>query len=344
MPKALSLTNWLDTQLLNEAHGQDVSATIMALCEAGRILSGIISKGAMAPAAAVSIATNADGDEQKELDIRANELIMEMLVGQSVAWLASEELEDIREITPGGSLAVTTDPLDGSSNVDTNLSVGTIFSIYDATTLGQNAVLQPGRKQLAAGYIIYGPQTDLVLTLGQGTHVFTLDRARRQYFMVEENVCIPEETTEFAINTSNFRHWDDSIRAYVGDCLDGEDGTRGVNFNMRWLASLVAECHRVFSRGGIFLYPPDQRPGYENGRLRLVYEANAIALLVEQAGGQASTGLVPVLDIQPLSVHERVPLIFGSAAEVTRVENYYLEPRGGSRHSPLFANRGLFVN
>jgi len=342
-----TLAAWLESRTGDHPQHMAVNQAVKALSEAGRILSGIISQGDLAGCAEVETATNADGDEQKELDIRANDLVIELLQDQPVAWLASEELEEVQSLTKGAPLAIAIDPLDGSSNVDTILSVGTIFSVFDATgfdpeTGGEAAVLQNGRKQLAAGYIIYGPQTALVLTLGDGTHIFTLDRARRQYFLVRENVQIPATTREFAINASNFRHWDDNMRNYVEDCLAGEDGPRGANYNMRWLASLVAEAQRIFSRGGIFLYPGDNRKGYANGRLRLVYEANAIAWLVEQAGGRASTGFGPILDVEPGSVHERIPLIFGSAEEVSKVEEYYLDGRS-SRQSPLFATRGLFA-
>jgi fructose-1,6-bisphosphatase I len=340
----ISLGPWLDSHAIDSPQQLAVARTVKAIAEAGRILSGIIAQGDLGEHAEVQVATNADGDEQKELDIRANDLIIELLQDQPVAWLASEELEEIQELNKGAPLAVAVDPLDGSSNVDTNLSVGTIFSVYDATADGKDAVLQCGRRQLAAGYIIYGPQTSIILTLGSGTHIFALDRARRQYFLAQDNVTIPETTREFAINMSNFRQWDDPTKDYIEDLLDGAEGTRGVDFNMRWLASLVAECQRILSRGGIFLYPGDQRPGYARGRLRLVYEANAIAWLVEQAGGKASTGLGPILDVQPTSVHERVPLIFGSVTEVERLESHYLNIQSAKRRSPLFASRGLFVN
>ena len=341
MPQSLPI--WLEDNCPDHDDQYDLVGTVLKLAEAGRILSAIIAQGENGSAHQASVAVNADGDEQKPLDVIANDLIVGLLHNSDVAWLASEELVDAVPVNGRGRLAVAIDPLDGSSNIDTNLSLGTIFCIYKEDGLGPGSVLQTGRKQLAAGYIIYGPQTSLVLTVGQGTSLFVLDRARRQYFLNENNVLIPEETREFAINASNFRHWEEPVKDYVEDCLDGEDGPRGENFNMRWLASLVAECQRILSRGGVFLYPADRRQGYEKGRLRLVYEANAVALLVEQAGGRATTGETPILDLKPASIHERVPLVFGSATEVTRFEDNYVTAGTQRRKAPLFAHRGLFA-
>jgi fructose-1,6-bisphosphatase I len=340
----ISLVNWLELRTPETVHKAELIDTIAALTEAGRILSGIIAQGDLVKHATVQTGTNADGDGQKELDVLANDLVIDQLSGKAVKWLASEELEDAMLLSPQGTLALTIDPLDGSSNVDTNLTLGTIFSIYPGKQKAADALLQPGRQQLAAGFMAFGPQTSLILTLGKGTFLFTLDRARRQFFLVREDIRIPQTTQEFAINASNYRHWQEPFKDYVEGCLDGDTGPRGKNFNKRWLASLVAECQRIMSRGGIFLYPGDKRPGYQNGRLRLVYEANAIALLVEQAGGRASTGLEPILDIQPVDIHERVPLMFGSSDEVRQVENHCLRNQACKPRSPLFGNRGLFVN
>jgi fructose-1,6-bisphosphatase I len=340
----LSLGNWLKSHTGSQPCGPEIRDTILALAEAGRLLQSLISQGELAPQPDHVTGRNADGDDQKQLDIQANDLICSMLESAPVGWIASEEMADAYLSSTGGPLAVAMDPLDGSSNVDTNLSLGTIFSIYDARGTGEKAVLQCGHAQLAAGYLLYGPQTSLALTLGNGTHIFTLDRARRQYFLVRENIQIPDQTREYAINSSNFRHWDISVRTYIEDCLDGRAGPRGEDFNTRWLASLVAECQRIFTRGGIFLYPGDSRPGYADGRLRLVYEANAIALLTEQAGGRASTGTGHILDVQPETIHQRIPLIFGSREEVERVEGYYCRAGTSARHSPLFTHRGLFAS
>jgi fructose-1,6-bisphosphatase I len=243
-------------------------------------------------------------------------------------------------------LLVAIDPLDGSSNIDANVSIGTIFSVLPAPTgassIDARAFLQPGTNQLAAGYALYGPQTMLVLTLGAGTHVFTLDRTRDTFRLTAAHLSIPPVTREFAINASNQRHWDEPIRIYVDDCLRGAEGPRGQDFNMRWIASMVAEAHRVLTRGGIYLYPADGRYGYSRGRLRLLYEASPIASLIEQAGGAASTGHGRILELEPRSLHERVPLLFGSREEVARLDRYHLDPHPIGERSPLFGRRGLF--
>jgi len=260
-----------------------------------------------------------------------------------VAVVTSEELPEPLINNPNDSLIVALDPLDGSSNIDTNVSLGTIFSVLQGN--GGTAltdILLPGTQQRAAGYVIYGPQTALVMTLGVGTHIFTLDPKSGDYRLTTENVQITPTTKEFAINASNFRHWDEHVRGYVDDCLSGEGGPRAANFNMRWIASLVAECHRILSRGGVFLYPGDNREGYARGRLRLTYEANPIAWLIEQAGGAASTGTERILDIQPTDIHQRVPLIFGSRDEVARIDGYYANLHPLASRSPLFGQRGLF--
>jgi fructose-1,6-bisphosphatase I len=250
------------------------------------------------------------------------------------------------ELDPRGTLLVAVDPLDGSSNIDTNVSVGTIFSVLMAPTEGSrcdaDAFLQTGVHQVAAGYAIYGPQTAFVLTVGAGTHVFTLDRSSGTFHLTSQHVRVPATTQEFAINASNHRYWDEPIRIYVDDCLKGAEGPRGADFNMRWIASMVAEAHRVLSRGGIYLYPADIRNGYNQGRLRLIYEANPIAWLIEQAGGAASTGHRRILDVQPRSLHQRIPLLFGSREEVARLDRYHLEPHPIGERSPLFGRRGLF--
>ena len=261
-----------------------------------------------------------------------------------VRYLVSEELDQVQEMQQDKRLLVAVDPLDGSSNIETNAAVGTIFSILPAAENASidDVVLQPGNGQLAAGYCIYGPQTALVLTLGAGTHIFTLDPEARDFRLTESNVHITETTREFAINVSNFRHWDRPVRAYVDDCLAGEEGHRQSNYNMRWVASLVAECHRILARGGVFLYPGDARRGYAHGRLRLLYECNPIAFLVEQAGGGATTGEQRILDVKPEQIHQRVPMIFGASHEIRRVERYYAGRDLAAERSQLFGKRGLF--
>ena len=241
-------------------------------------------------------------------------------------------------------LAVAVDPIDGSSNIDANLSIGTIFTVLPVVKGGGAAAtfMQPGTKQLAAGFTVYGPYTTLVLTVGDGTHVFTLDEKRRIYVQTAGHVKIPVATREYAINASNYRHWDDPIRTYIDDCLRGREGPRGKDFNMRWTASPVADLYRIISRGGIFLYPGDLRDGYGLGRLRLIYEANPFAMIMEQAAGMASTGYQRILDIVPSGLHQRVPIVAGSNSEVDYVVRLHKEPHSLGERSPLFAKRGLF--
>jgi fructose-1,6-bisphosphatase I len=289
---------------------------------------------------------NAGGDVQKELDIVANDAVIDALQEAPVAYLVSKELEEPLVMQRTAPLCVAIDPLDGSSNIETNAAVGTIFAIFpaviDENTTVDAAVLQPGVNQLAAGYCIYGPQTSLVLTLGNGTHIFTLDPVEDEFRLTTADVRISETTREFAINVSNFRHWDRHVRSYIDDCLAGEEGHRQSNYNMRWIASLVAECQRILARGGIFLYPGDARKGYAHGRLRLLYECSPIAFLVEQAGGGATTGKQRILEITPENIHQRVPMIFGSSREIRRVERYYAERDMHGERSQLFNKRGLF--
>jgi fructose-1,6-bisphosphatase I len=323
---------------------QAVADTVLAIASAAIEISTIIAHGRLAGDLGASRGDNADGDVQKELDLVANDIVIAALRDAPVAWIVSEELQETMQGTVGAPLGVAIDPLDGSSNIDTNTSVGSIFSVLPAqsNTGAGDPALQPGTRQLAAGYVIYGPKTALVLTLGDGTMMFTLDPERGAFRLTEPVIRIPETTREFAINASNFRHWDGPIRAYVDDCLNGEEGFRDSNYNMRWLASLVAECHRILSRGGIFLYPSDARKGYSAGRLRLLYEVNPIAFIVEQAGGAGTTGKKRLLEIEPHEIHQRSPMIFGSRREITRVERYFEQTRMHAERSQLFNKRGLF--
>ncbi|MFY9639607.1 MAG: class 1 fructose-bisphosphatase [Rhodomicrobium sp.] len=318
-----------------------VAQTIVNLAEAGAEIARLIAQGPLAGDMAVMRGTHAQGtDTQKELDFLTHEMVMKALKKSPVAWVGSEEDADPLPLNEGAPLAVNVDPLDGSSNIDTNLTVGTIFSILPAE--GPSPLLQPGHNQLAAGFIIYGPQTALVLTVGQGTHMFWLAPGGEDFLLVKPNVQIPAAAREYAINASNFRFWDDAIKAYVIDCTLGEDGPRNANFNTRWVASLVAEAFRIFTRGGIYLYPDDDRKGYTKGRLRLLYEANPIAMLTEQAGGACTTGIQRMLDLEPTSLHQRVALVFGSKTEVEEVAHYYQAPHSPGNRSPLFGQSGLF--
>jgi len=336
------LKNWAAHDKMRKA----VATTLLALADSCCAIAEILALGPLAGNLGANRGQNVDGDTQLELDMRANELIIDELIGAPVAYLASEELELPVPINQGAPLYVAVDPLDGSSNVDTNVSVGTIFSVMpmkcDKGDSETDCFLQKGTQQLAAGYVIYGPRTAMALTLGSGTHIFTLNPDTGEFCLTRPDVVIPADTNEFAINTSNFRRWDGHIKAYIDDCLEGAEGAHGKNYNTRWIASLVAECHRIMIRGGIFLYPGDRREGYRSGRLRLAYECNPIAFLVEQAGGAASTGLQRILDVEPLDIHQRAPLIFGSRNEVSLLNHYYLEVHPAQERSPLFGNRGLF--
>jgi fructose-1,6-bisphosphatase I len=322
-----------------------VAAAVLALAHAARQIEDLIAKGPLAGALDAEIGTNVDGDVQKELDVRANALLIAALQTTPVAAIASEELDVPLVLDESAPLIVALDPLDGSSNIDTDASIGTIFSILPALAdagSGMHAFFQPGSRQKAAGYVIYGPQCALVLTVGMGTHIFTLDRASGQFRLTKSAIQIPASAREYAINASNQRHWSEAIRAYFTDCVEGEDGPRGRDFNMRWIASLVAECHRILARGGVFLYPADARKGYHQGRLRLLYEANPIALLIEQAGGKAIDSQSPILEIAGTALHQRTPLIFGSRSEVELIGRYVAARHELSERAPLFGYRGLF--
>jgi fructose-1,6-bisphosphatase I len=347
MSAAPSLSQHLAAWAADSRERTAVADTVNALAGVCASLSHLIAAGALAGGELGAARGNhGGGDAQKELDVRANEMLVAGLREVSVAAIASEEMAEPIGLNDKGALLVAIDPLDGSSNIDTNVSVGTIFSVLRSPTEGSrcdaDAFLQTGVRQVAAGYAIYGPQTAFVLTVGAGTHVFTLDRTTATFHLTSPHVRVPATTQEFAINASNHRYWDEPIRIYVDDCLKGTDGPRGADFNMRWIASMVAEAHRVLSRGGIYLYPADIRNGYSQGRLRLLYEANPIAWLIEQAGGAASTGHRRILDVQPRSLHQRIPLLFGSREEVARLDRYHLEPHPIGERSPLFGRRGLF--
>jgi fructose-1,6-bisphosphatase I len=317
-----------------------VAETITNIAKAGLEIQKTVALGPLAGDMAEKRGDHADGDSQKELDFLSNKIVTDALRSSPVAWMGSEEDEKAVPMNAGAPLAVNIDPLDGSSNIDTNVSIGTIFSILPTKPI--LPLLQPGRNQLAAGYIIYGPQTGMVLTVGQGTHKFWLDVRSGEFVLVKASVEVPSVTREYGVNSSNFRHWDDAIKAYVLDCTLGADGPRKENFNMRWIGSLVADAFRILVRGGIYIYPADGRRGYTSGRLRLLYEANPIAFIMEQAGGACTTGTQRMMDIEPVSLHQRVPLVFGSKTEVEEVAHYYRDPHTHGDHSPLFSQRGLF--
>ncbi len=334
------LSNWT---LDGRTRGQ-VAETILALADASVRLSEIIGRGGLDNRLGRIVARAGEFDEQKEVDVLANGLIIDALRDFPVAALASEESELPISLTKDAPLLVATDPLDGSSNVEANVSVGTIFSILPRhpSSEGEAAFLRPGSHQLAAGFFVYGPQTALALTVGHGTQIFTLDRATGVFHLTTRNVSIPPDAEEYAINASNARHWDDPIRIYIHDCENGENGPRGHNFNMRWTGSPVADIFRILTRGGIYLYPGDRRKGFHQGRIRLMYEANPLSWIVEQAGGRATTGRDRVLDVIPAALHQKTPLICGSREEVDRVMRIYSGQEFKGERSPLFGRRGLF--
>lgn len=309
------------------------------LTQAGAELARIIARNGIEHDLAAGVGTNAGGDGQKALDVLADDAFRATLAGSAVSHYASEEQDEVLTLGPG-SLALAIDPLDGSSNIDVNVSIGTIFSIFPAAETPEASFLRPGTEQIAAGYIIFGPQCALVATFGHGVHHWVLDPDSRRFCRVEDVAPLPAETSEFAINASNYRHWPDPIRAFIDDMVAGAEGPRGRNFNMRWIASLVAETHRILMRGGVFLYPGDARKGYERGRLRHVYECAPIAFIIEQAGGGATDGCEPILHALPERLHARTPFVFGTASKIARVASYHDLP--STETSALFSHRGLF--
>lgn len=311
-----------------------------AIATAARELSGAIAAGGLGTELGLHLGQNSDGDRQAALDVMADAAFRTALAGSGVRWYASEELDTVAALDDDGTLAIAIDPLDGSSNIDVNVSIGTIFGFYPAEATAEASFLRPGRELRAAGYVIYGPQTALVASFGAGVAKFVLDRATGVFRLAAGAVAIPACSTEYAINASNYRHWSPPIRAYIDDCLAGAEGPHACDFNMRWIASLVAEVHRIVTRGGVFLYPSDRRPGYEHGRLRRVYECAPIAFVIEQAGGRATDGCDRILDQRATSLHERTPFVFGSAEKVDRVAAYHDLPEAET--SALFGKRGLF--
>ncbi|MXN63978.1 class 1 fructose-bisphosphatase [Stappia sp. GBMRC 2046] len=325
------------------AVGAHVAETIRLFAEAAVRMRLAINEGALGAAfSAVREAAHAHGDEQKELDVFADDLFLDAARRARVSYYASEELAHPVSVDQSSEIAIAIDPLDGSSNIDTNVSIGTIFSILPSKEDEASTFTQPGNCQLAAGFFIYGPQLALALTLGQGTSVFVYSARLEAFVEAYPKLAIPPDAREFAVNTSNYRHWDEAVRLYIDDCLKGAEGPREKDFNMRWIASLVADTYRILIRGGVFFYPGDGRKGYSAGRLRLVYEANPISMLIEQAGGKATDGTSRVLDKVPTGLHQRSPLAFGSVKEVDKIARYLADPSAiGNRH-PLFGNRGLF--
>ncbi|RZI61854.1 MAG: class 1 fructose-bisphosphatase [Rubrivivax sp.] len=334
MSQRVSLTQYLVEQQRLHGHiPQQLRLLIEVVARACKRIAISVNKGALGDVLGTAGSENVQGEVQKKLDIIANEVLIEANEwGGHLAAMASEEMESIHLVPnrfPQGEYLLMFDPLDGSSNIDVNVSIGTIFSVLKKVEgskgVSEEDFHQPGTSQAAAGYCVYGPQTTLVLTVGDGVAMFTLDREQGSWVLTADDVKIPADTKEFAINMSNMRHWDEPVKRYIDECLAGTTGPRGKDFNMRWIASMVADVHRILTRGGVFLYPWDKREPNKAGKLRLMYEANPMAFLVEQAGGAATNGRQRIMDLQPGKLHERVAVVLGSKNEVERVTQYHLE-------------------
>ena len=330
--KRVSLTQHLvEQQRLHNSIPAELRLLIEVVARACKRISYEVSKGALGDILGSADTENIQGEVQKKLDVISNEILLEANEwGGHLAAMASEEMESIHPIPnryPKGEYMLLFDPLDGSSNIDVNVSIGTIFSVLKAPEgMGEpteEAFMQAGTKQVAAGYAVYGPQTMLVLTTGDGVHCFTLDREMGSWVLTQSNIQIPPTTKEFAINMSNKRHWHAPVQRYVDEMLAGKTGPRGKDFNMRWIASMVADVHRILNRGGVFMYPADLRDPAQPGKLRLMYEANPMAMIVEQAGGAATDGVQRIMDIAPSKLHQRVPVFLGSKEEVELVTRYH---------------------
>ena len=338
MPPRISLTRYLvEQQRQHNRIPAELRLLLEVVARACKRISHAVNKGALGEVLGTAGSENVQGEVQKKLDIIANEVLIEANEwGGHLAAMASEEMDSIYVVPnrfPQGEYLLMFDPLDGSSNIDVNVSIGTIFSVFrkhhdDPSIIDpvcEKDFLQRGNQQVAGGYCVYGPQTTLVLTVGDGVAMFTLDAELGSFVLTQDNVKIPEDTKEFSINMSNMRHWDAPVKRYIDECLQGKEGPRGKDFNMRWVASMVADVHRILTRGGIFMYPWDKREPSKPGKLRLLYEANPMSWLVEQAGGAAVNGKQRILDVQPGALHERVSVILGSKNEVERVQQYHQE-------------------
>jgi len=330
--KRISLTQYLiEEQRLQNTVPAELRLLIEVVARACKTISHAVGQGALGDVLGAAGSENVQGEAQKKLDVISNDILLDANEwGGHLAAMASEEMETIHPIPnryPMGEYLLLFDPLDGSSNIDVNVSIGTIFSVLKAAEGGgtptEGHFLQPGTRQVVAGYALYGPQTILVLTTGNGVHSFTLDREMGSWVMTQRNMQIPVDTQEYAINASNARHWYPPVQRYVNELIAGKTGPLGKDFNMRWIASMVTDVHRILNRGGIFMYPADAREPGRPGKLRLMYEANPMAMLAEQAGGAATDGQQRILDIQPERLHQRVAVFLGSKNEVERVTSYH---------------------
>jgi fructose-1,6-bisphosphatase I len=345
MDERVTLRSHLDRSAPQTPSAAAVGEVIEAIAAAAIDLADLIADGPLAGITGRANGVNTDGDQQKDIDVAADQIMRRALSGAPVAAVLSEEAALPETFKPGAPLCVAIDPLDGSANLANNISVGTIFSIRPRGNDVLSTFFEPGTAQCAAGFIVYGPQTTLVLALNQSVDIFILDRRAHHFVLFAQGVRIAPDAAEFAINASNRRHWHGPVRAYIEECLAGSNGNGGTDFNMRWIGSLVAESLRILVRGGVFLYPADARPGYREGRLRLLYEAHPMALVMEWAGGAASTGRRRILELGAKTPHQRVPLIMGSLRGVRDVAAIHegIEPMFDNSDAPLFARRGLFL-
>ncbi len=331
----LSLTHYLIRCEREHGLDPDLRLLLETVARACKTIGHAVGKGALGGVLGAAGTMNVQQEAQQKLDVLSNEILVEANSwGGYLAGMASEEMDDPMGIPvayPRGRYLLLFDPLDGSSNIDVNVSIGTIFSVLRAPDggrdVGEAAFLQPGTRQVCAGYAVYGPQTQLVLSVGHGVQIFTLARETGSFLLTSTDVQIPADTKEFAINMSNARHWEAPVKRYVDEMLAGRTGPLGKDYNMRWIASMVADVHRILSRGGIFMYPRDAREPDKPGKLRLMYEGNPMSFLVEQAGGAATNGRQRILDVQPTKLHERVAVFLGSKNEVDRVTRYHAEAR-----------------
>jgi fructose-1,6-bisphosphatase I len=340
MDERVTLRSHLDRSAPPTPHVAAVGGVIEAIAAAAIDLAALIADGPLVGITGRNAGTNHDGDLQKDIDVAADAMMRRALRRAPVAAVLSEEAELPETLNPNAPLCVAIDPLDGSANLENNISVGTIFSIRPRAHDILSTFFEPGTAQCAAGFVVYGPQTTLVVALNARVDIFILDRRAQEFVLIEQGVRIAPDTPEFAINASNRRHWHGPVRTYIDECLAGTNA----DFNMRWIGSLVAESLRILVRGGVFLYPADARPGYREGRLRLLYEAHPMALVMEWAGGAASTGRRRILELGAKTPHQRVPLIMGSVRGVCDVAAIHegIEPMFDNSDAPLFARRGLF--
>jgi len=318
----------LNSQLQNDGAPLELILLIRTLLAGCKEISFRVSQGALAGVLGSTLSENVQGETQKKLDVISNQILKDTLSESGyVKAISSEEEEDVVPCNPDGNYLVSFDPLDGSSNTEINSLIGTIFSITHAPQWMKpsdpSAFLQPGTQMVAAGYVLYGPSTMLAMTTGRGTHLYTLDKTHGGFLLTQANIQVPKQTNEFAINASNQRHWEEPIQRYVADLIAGEDGPRKKDYNMRWVAAMVGDIHRVLCRGGVFMYPFDKRNPKMPGKLRLLYEANPMAFLIEQAGGLASTGSGRIMEVMPSEIHQRIPTLLGSKEEVEHCLSYY---------------------